>query len=115
MAAGNAAIYRRPGIQAVPVTGIAPSRLAVATEPGAKGAVMRRALDFAGRNGCTIDTDGAVEGIHATRANGDWVHVLPDPVEPSTHIWAEAADRTAAQTLLTTWTGHLTDAPGAAA
>ncbi|WP_067466269.1 LysR family transcriptional regulator [Actinomadura macra] len=30
MASGNAAIYRRPGIAALPVTGLAPSRLAVA-------------------------------------------------------------------------------------
>ncbi|MFI9276207.1 sugar phosphate nucleotidyltransferase [Kitasatospora sp. NPDC052896] len=87
----------------------------ITTAAEAKGAVMRRAIELADRHGFSVDTTGAVEGIHGTLENGDWVHVLPDPVEPVAHLWAESAHPTATGTLLTRWTTHLAGAtsPGA--
>ncbi|TDD69969.1 LysR family transcriptional regulator [Actinomadura darangshiensis] len=41
MASGNAAIYRRPGIAAIPVTGLSPSKLALAWRSGDHRNVIR--------------------------------------------------------------------------
>ncbi len=41
LAAGNAAIYRRPGIRAIPVTDLSPSELALAWRPDDHRAVIR--------------------------------------------------------------------------
>ncbi|MEU1288859.1 sugar phosphate nucleotidyltransferase [Kitasatospora sp. NPDC005856] len=79
----------------------------IAVPAAAKGAVMRRALDFAGRHGYLVDTSGAVEGVHATMTNGDWVHVLPDPARATAHLWAESADRSTTRSLLAVWRDHL--------
>ncbi|NKZ02165.1 LysR family transcriptional regulator [Actinomadura latina] len=48
MASGNAAIYRRPGITAIPVTGLSPCRLAVAWRAGDHRSVIRDLLHTAG-------------------------------------------------------------------
>lgn len=53
MASGNAAIYRRPGIVAVPVTGLSPSRLAVAWRADDHRSAIRDLL-------CTLLPDGGV-------------------------------------------------------
>lgn len=45
LAAGNAAIYRRPGVHAVPVTGLPPSELAVAWRRGDDRTVVRDFLE----------------------------------------------------------------------
>ncbi len=45
LAEGNAAIYRRPGIGAVPVTGLPPARLARAWNPGEHRATVRDLID----------------------------------------------------------------------
>lgn len=45
LAAGNAAIYRRPGVIARPVTGLAPSRLALVRRPDDHRTVLRDVLD----------------------------------------------------------------------
>ncbi|MGI5205023.1 hypothetical protein ACQEU6_26025 [Spirillospora sp. CA-108201] len=47
MASGNAAVYRRPGIAAVPVTGPSPSRLAVAWRAGDHRTALRDLLHTA--------------------------------------------------------------------
>lgn len=47
MASGNAAIYRRPGIAAIPVTGLSPSRLAVAWRAGDHRTAIRDLLHTA--------------------------------------------------------------------
>ncbi|WP_131737525.1 LysR family transcriptional regulator [Actinomadura roseirufa] len=44
MASGNAAIYRRPGITAIPVTGLSPSRLALAWRTGDHRSAIRDLL-----------------------------------------------------------------------
>ncbi|GGV10412.1 hypothetical protein GCM10010182_33050 [Actinomadura cremea] len=45
LAAGNAAIYRRPGVRAVPVTGLPPSELAAAWRRGDDRTVVRDFVD----------------------------------------------------------------------
>ncbi|WP_037839630.1 LysR family transcriptional regulator [Streptomyces sp. NRRL S-337] len=45
LAAGNAAIYRRPGVVARPVTGLPPSRLALVRRPDDHRTVLRDVLD----------------------------------------------------------------------
>ncbi|MFD0684352.1 LysR family transcriptional regulator [Actinomadura fibrosa] len=54
MASGNAAIYRRPGIAAVPVTGLPPSRLALAWRAGDHRTAIRDLL-------CTLLPDPRCE------------------------------------------------------
>lgn len=48
LAAGNAAIYQRPGIGAVPVTGLSPCELAVAWRPADHRPVIRDFVDALG-------------------------------------------------------------------
>lgn len=45
LAAGNAAIYQRPGVVARPVTGLSPSRLALAWRPDDHRTVLRDAIE----------------------------------------------------------------------
>lgn len=48
LASGNAAIYQRPGIRAIPVTGLAPCELAVAWNPADHRPVIRDFIDALG-------------------------------------------------------------------
>ncbi len=70
----------------------------VPTPWAVKGQIMRRVLDAAGDR--HLDT---TDGIRMVQADGSWVLVLPDPAEPVTHLWAEAASAAAATGLLSTW------------
>ncbi|MCO6011248.1 LysR family transcriptional regulator [Actinoallomurus purpureus] len=45
LASGNAAIYRRPGVHAIPVTGLSPSELALAWRPDDHRTVIRDFID----------------------------------------------------------------------
>ncbi|WP_372506839.1 hypothetical protein [Actinomadura madurae] len=47
MASGNVDIYRRPGVTAIPVTGLSPSRLALAWRAGDHRSVIRDLLHTA--------------------------------------------------------------------
>jgi mannose-1-phosphate guanylyltransferase/phosphomannomutase len=71
-----------------------------------KGAVMRQLVEAA--KGCRVDDTDGVKIFHppageAGEAAGpwgeDWVLVIPDTVEPVTHLWAEAEDRAATEAL----------------
>ena len=74
------------------------SRRAVPTPWAAKGMVMRAVVEAAGDR--TVDT---TDGVRVVEADGCWALVLPDPSEPVTHVWAEAADDAAAADLLERW------------
>jgi mannose-1-phosphate guanylyltransferase / phosphomannomutase len=73
-----------------------------------KGAVMRQLVEAA--KGCRVDDTDGVKIFHPAAggspgASGagpfgeDWVLVIPDTVEPVTHLWAEAGDGAAAGAL----------------
>jgi mannose-1-phosphate guanylyltransferase / phosphomannomutase len=67
-----------------------------------KGAVMRQLVEAA-KDRPVDDTDG-IKIFHVAERNGgndaaDWVLVVPDTVEPVTHLWAEAGDTGAAEAL----------------
>jgi mannose-1-phosphate guanylyltransferase/phosphomannomutase len=68
-----------------------------------KGAVMRQIVEAA-KDHLTSDTDG-IKIFHAAPVGGsdprtdDWVLVIPDTVEPVTHLWAEASSPPAASQL----------------
>jgi mannose-1-phosphate guanylyltransferase/phosphomannomutase len=68
-------------------------RREIPTPWGRKGAVMRQIVEAA-KDRHTVDTDGIKvfhgHGEGSSRAD-DWVLVIPDTVEPTTHLWAEAA------------------------
>jgi mannose-1-phosphate guanylyltransferase/phosphomannomutase len=68
-------------------------RRRVVTPWEAKGSVMRQVVDRA--KGLPTDSTDGVKIFH----DEGWVLVLPDTVEPVTHIWAEARDRDAAERL----------------
>lgn len=74
------------------------ARRAVPTPWAAKGMVMRSVVEEAGDR--PLDT---TDGVRVVEADGTWVLVLPDPAEPVTHLWAEAADSVAAAALLDRW------------
>jgi mannose-1-phosphate guanylyltransferase / phosphomannomutase len=80
-------------VAALPEAGLV--RRQIATPWGRKGAVMRQIVETAkGRK--TDDTDGIKvfhppEGTRGGSRADDWVLVIPDTVEPVTHLWAEAA------------------------
>ncbi|HEX8862365.1 MAG TPA: sugar phosphate nucleotidyltransferase [Actinomycetes bacterium] len=67
-------------------------RRQIPTPWGRKGAVMRQIVEAA-KDRPTNDTDGIKvfhgRGAGESRAD-DWVLVIPDTVEPVTHLWAEA-------------------------
>ena len=73
-------------------------RRAVPTPWAAKGVVMRAVVEAAGDR--ELDT---TDGVRVVEADGSWALVLPDPAEPVTHLWAEAADGSAAAALLEGW------------
>jgi len=73
-------------------------RRAVPTPWAAKGMVMRAVVEEAGDR--LLDT---TDGVRVVEADGRWALVLPDPAEPVTHVWAEAADGTASTALLERW------------
>ena len=58
------------------------------------------ALGGGGRRGPPLDT---TDGVRVVEDDGSWALVLPDPAEAVTHLWAEADDVDAAQTLLERW------------
>jgi mannose-1-phosphate guanylyltransferase/phosphomannomutase len=67
-----------------------------------KGAVMRQLVE-ATKGRRVDDTDG-VKVFHAPAGpegpwGDDWALVIPDTVEPVTHLWAEATDETTATAL----------------
>src|SRR4051794_6374537 len=74
------------------------ARRSVATPWAAKGMVMRSVVGEAGER--TLDT---TDGVRVVEGDGSWALVLPDPAEPVTHLWAEAADDNAAAALLERW------------
>ncbi len=76
------------------------SRRAVPTPWAAKGMVMRAVVEAAGTR--PLDT---TDGVRVLEDDGGWALVLPDPAEPVTHVWAEAADDVASAALLEHWSG----------
>ena len=67
LAAGNAAIYRRPGILAIPVTGLAPSELAVAWRLDDHRTVIRDVMDALGGPAGVETPRQGLEPITASR------------------------------------------------
>jgi mannose-1-phosphate guanylyltransferase/phosphomannomutase len=76
-------------------------RREIPTPWGRKGAVMRQIVEAA-KHRRTDDTDGIKvfhgHGEGSSRAE-DWVLVVPDTVEPVTHLWAEASSLADAEEL----------------
>ncbi len=70
----------------------------VPTPWAAKGMVMRAVIETAGDR--PVDT---TDGVRVVEDDGRWALVLPDPAEPVTHVWAEAADDTLALAHLEHW------------
>ncbi len=64
----------------------------------AKGSVMRTVVEAAGDR--TVDT---TDGVRVVEPDGSWILVLPDPSDAVTHLWAEAGDSDAVQSLLDKW------------
>jgi mannose-1-phosphate guanylyltransferase/phosphomannomutase len=56
-----------------------------------KGAVMRELVERVPPEQTVL-----IDGVKILRDDG-WVLVLPDPEEPSTHVWAEASNDNAAR------------------
>jgi mannose-1-phosphate guanylyltransferase/phosphomannomutase len=73
-------------------------RRSVPTPWAAKGMVMRAVIEGAGDR--DLDT---TDGVRVVAPDGSWALVLPDPSEPVTHVWAEAADDSTATRLLEQW------------
>jgi mannose-1-phosphate guanylyltransferase/phosphomannomutase len=74
------------------------ARRSVATPWAAKGMVMRAVVEEAGDR--VLDT---TDGVRVVEPDGGWTLVLPDPAEPVTHLWAEAADDATASALMERW------------
>src|SRR6266516_169799 len=80
-------------VDALPEVGLV--RRQIPTPWGRKGAVMRQIVEAA-KDRTIDDTDG-IKIFHPTKFGSgyaradDWVLVIPDTVEPVTHLWAEAA------------------------
>ncbi len=70
----------------------------IPTPWSAKGAVMREVVEAAA--GLELDT---TDGVRIIDGRHRWVLVLPDPSEPTTHLWAEGPDDTSVNELLDTW------------
>jgi mannose-1-phosphate guanylyltransferase/phosphomannomutase len=82
-------------------------RRSLPTPWAAKGMVMRAAVEEAvDRN---VDT---TDGVRVVEPDGSWALVLPDPSEPITHVWAEAATDSAATELLERWVAVLVRVAG---
>jgi mannose-1-phosphate guanylyltransferase/phosphomannomutase len=80
------------------------ARRSVPTPWAAKGVVMRSVIEDAGDR--VLDT---TDGVRVVEPDGSWALVLPDPAEPVTHVWAEAADDASAAALLERWVRVLGD------
>ena len=59
---------------------------------------MRAVVEEAG----TLPLD-TTDGVRVLERDGSWALVLPDPAEPVTHVWAEAADDATSAALLERW------------
>ncbi len=73
-------------------------RRSVPTSWARKGTVMRHVIEAAGERAVDL-----TEGVRVVETDGAWAMVLPDPSEPLTHLWAEAADPVATAALLSSW------------
>jgi mannose-1-phosphate guanylyltransferase/phosphomannomutase len=73
-------------------------RRSIPTPWAAKGMVMRAVVEEAGDR--RVDT---TDGVRVVEEDGSWALVLPDPSEPVTHVWAEAAGDAAAHENLDRW------------
>lgn len=67
-----------------------------------KGLVMRSLVERSERDLVLVD------GVKVLHDNG-WVLVTPDPVEPVTHVWAEADDAASAQRLADSYAKRITE------
>src|SRR6266540_1841357 len=80
-------------VAALPEVGLV--RRQIPTPWGRKGAIMRQIVEAA-KQRPTDDTDG-IKVFHPPKGGSgasrpdDWVLVIPDTVEPVTHLWAESA------------------------
>src|SRR6266568_5038244 len=80
-------------VAALPEVGLV--RRQIPTPWGRKGAIMRQIVEAA-KERPTDDTDG-IKVFHRPKGGSgasrpdDWVLVIPDTVEPVTHLWAESA------------------------
>ncbi len=74
------------------------ARRSVPTPWAAKGMVMRAVIEEAAER--DVDT---TDGVRVVEPDGSWALVLPDPSEPVTHLWAEAADDESAAALMDRW------------
>jgi mannose-1-phosphate guanylyltransferase / phosphomannomutase len=83
------------------------ARRSIPTPWAAKGMVMRAVVEEAGDR--SIDT---TDGVRVIEDDGSWALVLPDPSEPITHVWSEAATDLAASQLLDRWVSVLSRVAG---
>jgi mannose-1-phosphate guanylyltransferase/phosphomannomutase len=83
----------------LPVTHVVRRRVATPWEQ--KGAVMRHVLEAARDAGDrpTDSTDGIKVFEEAATGSPPWALVIPDTVEPVTHLWTEAGSDEAASAL----------------
>jgi mannose-1-phosphate guanylyltransferase/phosphomannomutase len=91
-------------VDALPGTAVVRRRVPTPWER--KGAVMRQLVEAA--KGRRVDDTDGVKIFHPPAGEAgegagpwgeDWVLVIPDTVEPVTHLWAEAGDQAAAEAL----------------
>lgn len=66
-----------------------------------KGAVMRAMMEHAAGARVTL-----LDGVKVTTDHG-WALVLPDPEDPTTHVWAEGDTEAEAHRLVAVWSGHI--------
>jgi mannose-1-phosphate guanylyltransferase/phosphomannomutase len=69
----------------------------VPSPPEQKGVIMRTLMEQLTEEGADLVL---VDGIKVRTGDGEgWVLVVPDPEDPVTHVWAEAADLVASERL----------------
>jgi mannose-1-phosphate guanylyltransferase/phosphomannomutase len=71
----------------------------VATPMEQKGLIMRTLMEQLSEEGAELVL---VDGIKVVSDQG-WALVVPDPVEPVTHVWAEGSDLAASESLAATY------------
>jgi mannose-1-phosphate guanylyltransferase/phosphomannomutase len=76
----------------------------VATPPEQKGLIMRSLMEQLTEQGAELVL---VDGIKVLSEDG-WVLVVPDPEDPVTHVWAEAADLVASERLAASYVERIT-------
>jgi mannose-1-phosphate guanylyltransferase/phosphomannomutase len=76
----------------------------VPTPPEQKGLIMRTLMEQLTEAGADLVL---VDGIKV-QADGGWVLVVPDPEDPVTHVWAEAADLMASERLAASYVERIT-------